>query len=76
MQADKIPYAFMFILGLVAGVGLLLAKVDSRSVDVASRIVPWARLYRHKLFRVFAALLCFGVALLSLALWVGWIGGE
>jgi hypothetical protein len=73
MQVDKIPYGVMLILGLVGGIGLLLVKVDNRSADVATRIVPWARLYRRKWFRLCAAFICFGLALPSLVFLAGWL---
>jgi hypothetical protein len=56
------------ILGLIAGFGLLFVRVDEGSLKTASKIAPWARLYRYKVFRYFAAAICFALAIYGLYL--------
>ena len=68
------PCIFMAVLGLVSGIGLLLVKVDDSSVDFASKIAPWARLFRFRWFRYAGACVCLSLAALSVALALGWMG--
>ena len=65
------PYIFMAVLGLIGGISLFLVKVDSSSVDSASRIAPWARLLRYRWFRYAGACTCLSLAVLSVALPLG-----
>jgi uncharacterized membrane protein len=67
-------WIFMAIFGLVTGIGLLLAKVDDSSVDNATKIVPWGRLFRYLWFRCAMACMCLLLSAVSTAKALGWIG--
>jgi hypothetical protein len=74
MEQNLVPGIAMVVLGLVGGTGILLAKADASSVDLASRLLPWARLFRYGWFRYLAASFCFLLSAVSLTWVIGWIG--
>ena len=74
MKPETVIGMTFFLLGLVSGIGLLLVKIDEDSLDISSKITPWVKLYRFRLFRILIACVCLVFfAGLGLALTLGWI---
>jgi hypothetical protein len=61
------------VLGLVLGFGMIFVRPAPGEPERAAKIVPWAIMYRYKLFRYFVALFGFAFAFFGLAGLVGWI---
>jgi len=71
MQVQSIvPLVFAF-LALVAGVGLLLMRVDSEQLHASSRSLPDLALFRFRAYRYGMALVCFTLAAVAVAIWAG-----
>jgi hypothetical protein len=51
-------------LGLVLGFGMIFVRPAPGEPERAAKIVPWAIMYRYKLFRYFVALFGFAFAFL------------
>ena len=65
MKPDLLVAWIMFVLFILVGVGLILTRVDEqegRRLESLNRILVGVRLYKHKLFRYGAALVCFIMA--------------
>jgi len=65
MTSDPIIYWGMFGLFVLAGLGVVIARVDEREVqrlEALNRFLPGARLYKYRIFRYGAAMACFVMA--------------
>ena len=65
-----LPFA---LLAIVAGIGLLLVRVDAAELNGSTHSMPGMALFRFRVFRYGAALACLVSALVAIASFFGWV---
>ena len=73
LAPEQTPYLAVIVIGLVAGLGMLLVKPSPGEPEKLDRFFPLARFYRYAAVRTFFALGFFAFALLGLASMLGWL---
>ena len=61
------------VIAFVAGIGLLLVRVNPEQLAASSRSMPGVALFRFRAFRYGAAFLCLAFGALSAASWLGFV---
>lgn len=69
-ERDYIPLIFS-VLALLAGVGVLLARIDPDQLRGWSRTMPGLALFRFRVYRYTAAAVCIVMAGIAAAYWAG-----
>ena len=71
MQTDgSVPVVFA-LLAFGAGIGLLFVRVNPEQLQASSHTMPGYALFRFRAYRYAAAVFCFGLAVLGVAVWAG-----
>ena len=65
MQTVGIVPVVFVLLTLVAGIGLLLVRINSEQLEASSRSMPGFALFRFRSYRHSAAFICFCLAVIG-----------
>ena len=71
MQTDSIVPIVFALLALVGGIGLLFVRVSPEQLQASSHSMPGFALFRFRAYRYSAAIVCFALAALGVAVWAG-----
>ena len=71
MQPTDMMSLVFVILAVVAGIGLLLVRVNPEQLSASTHSAPGFALFRFRAYRYGAALFCFALAALGTAMWSG-----
>jgi hypothetical protein len=73
LAPEQTPYLAVIVVGLVAGLGMLLVKPAPGEPEKLDRLFPLARFYRYAAVRTSFALGFFAFALFGFASMFGWL---